>query len=227
MTLTLCSLFSLSYEWVTHPHHTQSHNYTVIPLTLIRRGTPYWQSRMHGSSTCRQAHGFTWRKVWPQPSISYAHTCVQLIKPHIVTHHIPEDMPILAWVLTVTPLSFDLSFDFFSPAFFPHRQLLPENVIQPWYPWTRGTGVGQCRTVHGKHTHTHTRMHTHTHTQLTATETMNYDDAFTLESVSDELVDKFNHVAGIVPVLTTHIGKVITWPCSHTWDICISVRLCL
>ena len=60
------------------------------------------------------------------------------------------------------------------------------------------------------HTHTHT-MNTHNaHTQLTATETMNYDDAFTLESVSEDLVDKFNHVAGIVPVLTTHIQKVIT-----------------
>ena len=62
------------------------------------------------------------------------------------------------------------------------------------------------------HTHTHsshTLIRTHTYTQLTATKTMNYDDAFTLESVSDELVDKFNHVAGIVPVLTTHIGEVI------------------
>ena len=37
---------------------------------------------------------------------------------------------------------------------------------------------------------------------------MNYDDAFTLEMVSDSLVDKFNHVAGIVPVLTTHLRQV-------------------
>ncbi len=44
--------------------------------------------------------------------------------------------------------------------------------------------------------------------QLTATETMNYDDAFTLEGVAEDLVDKFNHVAGIVAVLTTHIHKV-------------------
>ena len=50
--------------------------------------------------------------------------------------------------------------------------------------------------------------HTLPHTQLTATETMNYDDAFTLEGVSEDLVDKFNHVAGILPVLTTHIHKV-------------------
>lgn len=44
--------------------------------------------------------------------------------------------------------------------------------------------------------------------QLTATETMNYDDAFTLELVTEELLDKFNFVAGIVPILTTHITKV-------------------
>ena len=37
---------------------------------------------------------------------------------------------------------------------------------------------------------------------------MNYDDAFTLERVSDSLVDKFNYVAGIVPVLTTHLMQV-------------------
>ena len=37
---------------------------------------------------------------------------------------------------------------------------------------------------------------------------MNYDDAFTLEMVSDSLVDKFNYVAGIVPVLTTHLSQV-------------------
>ena len=47
-----------------------------------------------------------------------------------------------------------------------------------------------------------------THAQLTATETMNYDDAFTLELVTEDLLDKFNFVAGIVPVLTTHIAKV-------------------
>ena len=81
-----------------------------------------------------------------------------------------------------------------------------------WYTHTHTHTHAHTHT----HTHTHTCTHTHTHThihtrtQLTATEMMNYDDAFTLESVSDDLVDKFNHVAGIVPVLTTHIGKVIT-----------------
>ena len=59
---------------------------------------------------------------------------------------------------------------------------------------------------HPPHSYTHT--HTHTHYQLTATETMNYDDAFTLEKVTEQLVDKFNHVAGIVPVLTAHIKQV-------------------
>lgn len=44
--------------------------------------------------------------------------------------------------------------------------------------------------------------------QLTATETMNYDDAFTLEQVTEQLLDKFNFVAGIVPVLMTHIKNV-------------------
>ena len=39
---------------------------------------------------------------------------------------------------------------------------------------------------------------------------MNYDDAFTLELVTEELLDKFNFVAGIVPILTTHITKVNT-----------------
>ena len=62
------------------------------------------------------------------------------------------------------------------------------------------------------HTHTHVHTHTHTHSQLTATETMNYDDAFTLELVTEELLDKFNFVAGIVPILTTHITKVT---CTH------------
>ena len=37
---------------------------------------------------------------------------------------------------------------------------------------------------------------------------MNYDDAFTLERVAEQLVDDFNFVAGIVPILTTHISKV-------------------
>ena len=41
---------------------------------------------------------------------------------------------------------------------------------------------------------------------------MNYDDAFTLELVTEELLehllDNFNFVAGIVPVLTSHIKKV-------------------
>lgn len=44
--------------------------------------------------------------------------------------------------------------------------------------------------------------------QLSASETMNYDDAFTLEMVSSCLLDKFNYVAGIVPVLTTHLSQV-------------------
>lgn len=44
--------------------------------------------------------------------------------------------------------------------------------------------------------------------QLKASETMNYDDAFTLEKVSESLLDKFNFVAGIVPVLTTHLSQV-------------------
>ena len=68
------------------------------------------------------------------------------------------------------------------------------------------------------HSRSHTHTHTHTyapltwHKQLTATETMNYDDAFTLELVTEELLDKFNFVAGIVPILTTHITKVNTIP---------------
>ena len=62
------------------------------------------------------------------------------------------------------------------------------------------------------HTLTHTCTCTHIHTQLTATETMNYDDAFTLELVTEELLDKFNFVAGIVPILTNHITKVT---CTH------------
>ena len=37
---------------------------------------------------------------------------------------------------------------------------------------------------------------------------MHYDDAFTLEQVTDQLLDKFNFVAGIVPILTTHIRRV-------------------
>ena len=46
--------------------------------------------------------------------------------------------------------------------------------------------------------------------QLKASETMNYDDAFTLEMVSQPLLDKFNYVAGIVPVLTTYLDQVFT-----------------
>ena len=46
------------------------------------------------------------------------------------------------------------------------------------------------------------------HMQLTASETKNYDDAFTLERVSEPLLDKFNFVTGIVPVLTTHLTQV-------------------
>ena len=51
--------------------------------------------------------------------------------------------------------------------------------------------------------------------QLNASETMNYDDAFTLEQVSEPLLDKFNFVAGIIPVLTTYLSQV--WPrsCDH------------
>ena len=37
---------------------------------------------------------------------------------------------------------------------------------------------------------------------------MNYDDAFTLEMVSEPLLNKFNFVAGIVPVLSTHLAQV-------------------
>ena len=37
---------------------------------------------------------------------------------------------------------------------------------------------------------------------------MNYDDAFTLELVAEQLLDNFNFVAGIVPILTAHIKKV-------------------
>lgn len=39
---------------------------------------------------------------------------------------------------------------------------------------------------------------------------MNYDDAFTLEPVAEQLMDNFNFVAGIVPILTTHVEKVYT-----------------
>ena len=39
---------------------------------------------------------------------------------------------------------------------------------------------------------------------------MNYDDAFTLEPVAEQLLDNFNFVAGIVPILTTHVEKVYT-----------------
>lgn len=39
---------------------------------------------------------------------------------------------------------------------------------------------------------------------------MNYDDAFTLEPVKQQLLDNFNYVAGIAPILTTHIKKVHT-----------------
>ena len=46
--------------------------------------------------------------------------------------------------------------------------------------------------------------------QLTASETKSYDDAFTLETVAEPLLDKFNFVAGIVPVLTTHLAQVHT-----------------
>ena len=40
---------------------------------------------------------------------------------------------------------------------------------------------------------------------------MNYDDAFSLEEVSEPLLDKFNFVAGIVPVLTTYLTQVAFW----------------
>ena len=48
--------------------------------------------------------------------------------------------------------------------------------------------------------------------QLNASETMNYDDAFTLEMVSQSLLDKFSYVAGIVPVLTTYLNQVSLSP---------------
>ena len=36
-------------------------------------------------------------------------------------------------------------------------------------------------------------------------------DAFMLEPVAEHLLDNFNFVAGIVPVLTTHIKKVYSY----------------
>ena len=57
--------------------------------------------------------------------------------------------------------------------------------------------------------------------QLTATETMNYDDAFTLELVEEQLIDNFNYVAGIVPIITNHIQKV--W-CYTVPDHCVRPR---
>lgn len=48
--------------------------------------------------------------------------------------------------------------------------------------------------------------------QLQASETMNYDDAFTLEMVSQPLLDKFSYVAGIVPVLTSYLNQVCLSP---------------
>ena len=55
---------------------------------------------------------------------------------------------------------------------------------------------------------------------------MNYDDAFTLEMVSDSLVDKFNYVAGIVPVLTTHLSQVYMLHDLTCWSYDVaSVRL--
>ena len=39
---------------------------------------------------------------------------------------------------------------------------------------------------------------------------MNYDDAFMLEPVAEQLVDNFNFVAGIIPILTSHVEKVYT-----------------
>ena len=62
---------------------------------------------------------------------------------------------------------------------------------------------------------------------------MNYDDAFTLERVSDSLVDKFNYVAGIVPVLTTHLTQVYDltcWSCdvgTCTYTCIMQVYLCM
>ena len=59
---------------------------------------------------------------------------------------------------------------------------------------------------------------------------MNYDDAFTLEMVSDSLVDKFNHVAGIVPVLTTHLTQVymyMTLLVGHVmWLVYVHMYMC-
>ena len=55
---------------------------------------------------------------------------------------------------------------------------------------------------------------------------MNYDDAFTLEMVSQSLLDKFSHVAGIVPVLTSYLNQVClslgTSPRSRDMDLLFS-----
>ena len=94
-----------------------------------------------------------------------------------------------------------------------HTSVAPSTLMpQDWRDWN-GI-VPSCFWY--THTPSHTTHITHILTQLTATEAMNYDDAFTLEEVTEELVDKFNHVAGIVPILTAHIRKVRT--CHMTCD---------
>ena len=44
--------------------------------------------------------------------------------------------------------------------------------------------------------------------QLKASSEKHGQDAFTLEMVSEDLLEKFNFVAGIVPVLSTHLSQV-------------------
>jgi len=48
---------------------------------------------------------------------------------------------------------------------------------------------------------------------LKATKQLNYDDAFTLEQVDASLLDNFDYVASIIPVLTSHIRS-----CKHLKD---------
>ena len=45
-----------------------------------------------------------------------------------------------------------------------------------------------------------------------------YDDTFALELVSEQLLDKFNFVAGIVPVLTIYRARVGTKHSTHGWE---------
>ena len=64
----------------------------------------------------------------------------------------------------------------------------------------------------------------HSSQQLKASETMNYDDAFTLEVVSRPLLDKFNFVAGIVPVLTTYLDQVGCLQCCCVNQLLLGVQ---